>query len=172
MAFRTIHTWGTVIGNTAAIIKVQGNVIHAGPLYSGLLFEFITDVKLHGKVSVSIELLYGAVSITHNRVTYPALIKGIKGFVNMPQPINQPNLPLDVTNSVTYNHYMFNGPIQWIIDPDVENRVMVIDDFHNAVSTGFITPDWQYDSKPFDASRITESSIKTYWHKLVCKVTR
>jgi hypothetical protein len=171
MAFRTIHTWGTVAGDTAAVVKVGKTIIHAGPLCSGLLFEFITDVTLHGKVSVTIEVLYGTLMITHNRVTYPALIKGIHGFVNMPQPINQPNLPLTVDSVVTYDHYMFNGPAQWIVDTDVANRVVVVDDFFNAVSTDFIIPDWQYNQKPFDVSTITESGIKNYWYKLVRKVT-
>jgi hypothetical protein len=158
MAFRTLHTFGTVNGNTAAIIKVDDNLVHAGPLTSGLLFEFITDVTLHGNAVISIEILYGSLLITHNRVTYPALIRGTKGYVNMPQPIIQPNLPLLVENIIIYDHYMFNGPNQWIIDTDTDNQVVVLHDFYNAVSTKFIIPDWQYDAYPVKLDSLDDIS--------------
>jgi hypothetical protein len=158
MAYRTLHTFGTVSGNTAAIIRVNDQIVHNGPLESGVLFNFTTAVSLHGKVAISIEIIYGALTLTHNRVTYPALIKGEKGFVNMPQPIIQPDLPLRVTDSLTYNHYMFNGPAQWIVDVDTTNRIVVIDDFYHACNTGFIIADFQYDAYDVDIDKISDIS--------------
>ena len=158
MAYRTLHTYGVIKEDTAAIIRVDNQLVHNGPLNNGLLFEFITDVTLHGKVIVSIEILYGSVTITHNRATYPALVKGVVGFVNIPQPIVQTNLPLVVSDNATYEHYMFNGPNQWIINSISTERLVVVDNFYSSVMSGFIRPDWQYNHIPVDLENLNDIS--------------
>ena len=158
MAYRTLHTYGIVQEDTAAIVRVDNRIVHNGPLLDGLLFEFITDVTLHGKVIVSIEILYGAVTITHNRATYPALVKDVDGFVNIPQPIVQPNLPLLVSKEATYEHYMFNGPNRWIVKSISSERLVVVNNFYSSVMSGFITPDWQYNHIPVDLGNLNDIS--------------
>jgi hypothetical protein len=158
MSLRTIHTFGTTNGNTAATIKVNDQIVHSGPLESGMLFEFVTSVTLHGSVVVSIDMLYGSLTITHNRATYPALINEQVGFVNMPQPIVQPNLPLTVTDSAKYNHYIFNGPNRWLIKVDSPTRFVVIDDFYNAFTTSFIKEDFQYAPHIVDVNKLNDIS--------------
>ena len=142
-----------------ADITVDGKLVHSGPISGTRLFEFTTDVSKHGKVTIHIKMQQGSITVTHNRVTYPALVNRTSGFVNMPQPIKQPNLPFTVTNEISYDHYMFNGPKQWIISTNVTDNTVVIENFYNAVSTGFIKPDWQYDYYPVDIENLSYVSL-------------
>jgi hypothetical protein len=158
MAYRTLHTFGTVSGTTAATVRVNNQIVHQGSVESGLLFEFITDVTLHGNVLVSIDIDYGELTLTHNRVTYPALIRGKQGHVNMPQPIVQPNWPLVVSKHVTYKHYMINGPTQWLVDSDTDTNLVVVDDFYQACIINLIFGDFQYDAYLVDINKFPDIS--------------
>jgi hypothetical protein len=155
MAQRTLHTFGTAKPNTFADIYVDKKLCYSGLAQTGLLFSFTTDVKKHGFVSITIDVKQGSITLGYNRVTYPALIKGKPGFINMPQPIVQPTLETEITESFTYEHYMFNGPTQWIIDSPTNNdETQVVDNFYKAAATGFISPDWQYKNEPVDINNL------------------
>ena len=168
MATRTLYMHGTTHNSeAAAIIKLDNNLIHSGPILDGILFSFITDVTKHGKVSISIEMLYGKITITDIRVTYPALINQRYGYINMPQPISQPltdndcksiQLPLEISNNQTYNHYMFNGPKQWIVNHNTDTRLVIIDRMSDAIISGTISPNWGYDCISVDTNRLDDLS--------------
>ena len=159
MTTRTLYTYGTLTSDAIADITVDGKLVHSGPINGTKLFEFTTDVSKHGKVSIHIKIQRGSITVTHTRVTYPAMINGTVGFVNMPQPIKQPNLPLTVIDEITYDHYMFNGPKQWIISTSVKDNTVVIENFYNAVASGYIKPDWQYDYCPVDIENLSFVSL-------------
>lgn len=159
MASRTLHTHGTFTSDAIADITVDDKVVHSGPIIGTRLFNFTTDVSKHGKVRVHIKMQQGSITVTHNRVTYPALINGVTGFVDMPQPIKQPNLPFTVTNELTYDHYMFNGPKQWIISTDNSEDIVVIEDFYDAIVSRFIQPNWQYDYHPVNIENLSHVSL-------------
>ena len=162
MAIRTLYTYGEINSSTSANITVDGKLVHTGILNSGILFSFKTDVSKHGKVVVSIKLSYGSITITNVRVTYPAKINNNFGLVNMPQPIDQPLQPLlmpfTIDNDITYNHYMFNGPEQWIIDGDLKENIIFIDNFYDSVKFKKIKPDWQYNNIPVELDKINNIS--------------
>lgn len=163
-SYRTLQTYGTVHGPTAAEITVGRQIVHSGPLVSGLLFKFITNVKVHGPVNVKIELFYGKFTITHVRARYPALINNkYYGFVDFPQPISQPIidcvLPLTVNKSLIYKHFMYNGPKQWLVNSDSDERVIVIDDYYYAAKNGIIRTDWQYYYKPINIEELDNISL-------------
>jgi hypothetical protein len=159
MAIRILDTYGKINSPSSANIKVDGKVVHNGILADGILFSFKTDVSKHGKVVVSIELLYGSITITNVRVTYPS---NNNGLINMPQPIDQPLqpllLPLTINNDITYNHYMFNGPEQWIIDESTTENITIINNFYDSVKSKKIKPDWQYNNISVDLNKINDIS--------------
>ena len=159
MAIRTLDTYGKINSPTSANITVDDKLVHTGILTNGILFSFKTDVSKHGKVIISIELLYGSITITNIRVTYPS---NNNGLINMPQPIDQPLqpllLPLTIDNDITYNHYMFNGPKQWIIDEGIKENLIIIDNFYDSVKFKKIRPDWQYNNIPVDLNKINDIS--------------
>ena len=159
MTLRTLQTYGTSTTDAIADITVDDILVHSGPLTSSKLFEFTTDVSKHGKVSVCIKMLQGSITVTHNRVTYPALINDVVGHVDMPQPIEQPNLPFTVTSKLTYNHYMFNGPKQWIISTNNTENIVIVENFYSAVMSGFIKPDWQYQYYHVDMENLSHVSL-------------
>jgi len=153
--YRTLQMNGSINGETAAEITVDGKVVKSGPLHSGLLFEFITNVQLHGSVEIKIKLYHGGFTITDIRSQYPALINGnVSGFVNFPQPIRQPiaglTLPLSVTEDLSYQHFMYNGPTQWLIEDHSDQKVIMIDDYYQAAKSGVIRTDWQYKHRTVD----------------------
>jgi hypothetical protein len=148
VATRTLYVHGSATQDAVADITVDDMLVHQGSITSGVLFNFSTDVTKHGSVKVNIKMLQGSITITHNRVTYPAT----NGYVNMPQPIIQPNLPNTITDETTYDHYMFNGPTQWIIDET--DSTVVVDDFYSAVVRQFMVPDWQYNNYPVDINNL------------------
>jgi hypothetical protein len=159
MTTRTFYAHGTSTNDVIADITVDGKLVHSGPINGSSLFKFTTSVWKHGKVGIQIKMQQGSITVTHNRVTYPALINGKIGFVNMPQPITQPNLPFTVTDEITYDHYMFNGPMQWIISTDTSEDIVVIENFYSAIVSGFIEPDWQYDCCPVDVENLSYVSL-------------
>ena len=150
MSYRTFHTYGTVHGHTALIVSVNDQVVKKGELQElqcGLLFEFSTHVSLHGSVVVCIEIIHGSITISHSRVTYPAEVQGQLKLVNMPQPIHQSVFPLHVNASVTYNHYMFNGPNRFVVNSEqLVDCVLVIHDFLQAIEHGIIKEKYDYDA--------------------------
>jgi len=160
VATRTLHTFGEVEPNTIADVYVDGKLCHTGLVSDGVIFNFTTDVQKHGSVSITINVLQGSIVLTHNRVTYPAIVKGKAGYVNMPQPIVQPNLGIIITGTVTYNHYMFNGPTQWIVEnPNSNDATQVTDDFYEAVARRWMIPDWQYDNHPVDIDNLSYKNL-------------
>ena len=162
--FRTLHVHGTVNGTTAATIKVDDKVVYSGPITNGILFNFVTNVKLHGKVKVGIKIWRGELTISNIRVTYPAVINGIRqGLINMPQPISEPlaninkqkiMLPLTVNTEIEYYHYMFNGPKQWLILVDQLESLIVIDNFIKMIESGKLHTDWQYRNKSTNINKL------------------
>jgi len=159
MTTRTLYVHGTFTSDANADITVEGKLVHSGPVHGTRLFEFTTDVSKHGKVSIHIKMQQGSITVTHNRVTYPALINRVAGFINMPQPIKQPNLPFTVTDELIYDHYMFNGPKQWIISTYTTDNIVVIENFYSSITSGFIRPDWQYDYYPVDIENLNYVSL-------------
>lgn len=163
-SYRTLQTYGIVYGPTAAEVTVDQQIVHSGPLESGLLFKFITNVKVHGAVKVKIKLFYGKFTITHIRARYPALINNkYYGFVDFPQPISQPIIghiiPLTVDKSLIYEHFMYNGPKQWLINSDSDEQVIVVDDYYCAAKNGIIRTDWQYYHKTIDIEELDNISL-------------
>ena len=159
MTNRTLHVYGTASIDAEAVVTVDNNIVHQGNVVGPILFTFTTSVTKHGSVSICIKMLNGSLTVTHNRAVYPARINGEHGTVDMPQPIIQPNLPFVVDNELTYNHYMFNGPKQWIISVVDNSKEIVVDDFYQAVVSGFMRPDWQYDYCPVDIENLTYVSL-------------
>lgn len=163
-SYRTLQMFGSVNNDAAAVITVDGNIVHSGPLKSGLLFEFITNVKVHGSAKVNISLTYGSFTITNIRARYPALINNsYSGFVDFPQPISQPiigyTLPIVVNTDLTYNHFMYNGPKQWLTDSTTNQRVVVIEDYYTAAKTGIIKTDWQYRHKSINIDKLDDIDL-------------
>jgi hypothetical protein len=146
-AYRTLQIYGDILDEPAGTVAVNNQIVHSGPFKSNLLFEFITNVKVNNTVKIDIEIISGSIIINKIRARYPALINGqYKGFVDIPQPINQPlvgiELPLTIKSNTTYRHYMVNGPMQWLTESKTNKKVVVIDDFNHAIATGIIRPDW------------------------------
>jgi hypothetical protein len=158
LAYRTLHVCGICGNDTEAIVTVDNQIVHQGSMTNGVLFRFKTCVTLHGRVVISITIVKGWLTVTHNRVVYPALINKVRGHVDMPQPIVQPNLPFTVTDQIIYDHYMFNGPFQWLI-PSGNGTQVTISDFYQSVITGFMSPDWQYDHRRVDLNDLSHISL-------------
>lgn len=154
MGYRTFHINGRA-DDSAGTVTVDGVVVHSGIFKDGILFEYLTDSKLHGKVDVMISMTYGSIIIDRVDVTYPAVIGGMAGFATFPQPIAQPfqphMLPFAIEGDMEYPHYMHNGPAQWIIDGSPQ-RETYIEDWKEAYQSGVMKLDWQYKHKPIGGS--------------------
>ncbi len=169
MAYRTLQTHGVLNSDeAAALITVDNQIIHTGPLpKQNSLFQFITDVKFHGKVHVKIEMIYGSMTITHVRAVYSATINRSPGFVSFIQPIKQPLyplvMPLTINHALEYDHYMINGPEEWIVDQDVDQQYLEIDNVLKWQDLELIRANWNYRAQSFDekllhATQSTETS--------------
>ena len=163
---RTLHTHGTVdTAEAAGVVMVDDVVVHAGKFTNGILFNFITECSKHGKVHVTIDMLYGAITITNVRVTYPAQVNGSAGFIDIPQPIDQPFqpnlLPLSIGTYLEYDHYMFNGPAQWIVNWPSTTQTVVLDYINDHMVSGKLGLDWQYQHIPVDQDTVNDiTSLK------------
>ena len=150
MAYRTFHINGRA-DDSAGTVTVDGVVVHNDIFKDGILFEFVTNSRLHGKVDVMVSMTYGSIIIDSITVTYSAVIGGMTGFVSFPQPIAQPlqphMLPLTIEGDIEYSHYMHNGPAAWIVDGSPQ-RYLYIESLQEAYKSGSIKLDWQYKHKP------------------------
>ena len=163
-SYRTLLMFGSVNDSAAAEITVNGTIIHSGPLASGLLFKFVTNVKVHGTVDVNIKLIYGSFTINNIRARYPALINNsYRGYIDFPQPISQPIInhvfPLVVSDTISYKHFMYNGPKQWLTNSKSNQRVVVIEDYYTAAKTGIIKTDWQYYHKTINIDELDNINL-------------
>ena len=91
-------------------------------------FQFQTRVDLHGSCSVSIKVTKGFVLLKRCTATYPAIINEQPSQITMFQPIKSPvalvssneiqilDFPIKITDQLSYQHLMFNGPSFFIID--------------------------------------------------------
>ena len=160
MAYRTFHMHGRA-DDSAGTVTVDGVVVHNGIFKDGILFEFVTDSTLHGKVDVMVSMTYGSIIIDSVNVTYPAVIGGMTGFVSFPQPIAQPlqpnMLPLAIEGNIEYSHYAHNGPTAWIVDGSPQ-RYIYIENLLGAIESGSIKPDWRYKYKPVNVNNIDDLS--------------
>ena len=99
---------------------------------------------------MKVSMTYGSLIIDSVNVTYPAVIGGMTGFVNFPQPIAQPlqphRFPLAIEGDFEYSHYMPNGPMVWIVDGSPQ-RYIQIGNFQEAFKSGSLKLDWGYKHK-------------------------
>lgn len=149
MSHRTFHMHGRA-DDAGGMVTVDGKVVHNGIFTDGVLFEFVTESTRHGKADVMISMTFGSIIIDKISVTYPAVIGGMTGFVDFPQPIAQPlqplMLPLTIDGDIEYSHYAHNGPMVWIVDAKPQ-RYIYIESVHEAYTSGSMKPDWQYRFK-------------------------
>ena len=142
MGYRTFHLHGSA-NDSAGAVTVDGVAVHNGLFEDGILFEFLTDSTLHGKVDVMVSMAYGSITIDRVTVTYPAVIGGMQGFVSFPHPITQPlqphRLPLAIDGGVECSLYMHNGPMVWSVDSSPQ-RYMNIENIQEAFQSGLIKP--------------------------------
>ena len=147
--------------DSAGTVTVDGVVVHDGIFKDGILFEFVTDVTLHGKVDVMVSMTYGSIIIDSVNVTYPAVIGGMTGFVDFPiliaQPLQPHMLPLAIEGDIEYSSYMPNGPAAWIIDGSPQRYIYIErESMKEAIKSGSIKPDWQYKNKRIDINNIDD----------------
>lgn len=169
MVYRTFNILGRA-DDAAGTVTVDGMVVHSGIFKEGVLFEFVTDITLHGKVDVKISMAYGSIIIDSVNVTYPAVIGGMTGFVRfpilLPRPLQPHSLPLTIDGDIEYSNYMPNGPSAWIID-DSPKRYINIEDMKEAFKSGSVKPDWRYKHEPIHLNNIEELSKKLLQRKSI-----
>lgn len=143
------------------MVTVDGVVLHNGIFRDGTLFEISTDSTLHGKVDLTVSMAYGSIIIDSVKVTYPAVIGGMTGFISFPQPITQPflphRLPLTIDGDMDCSFYMHNGPKAWIVDGSPQ-RHMYFDSIQGAFKSGSVKPDWGYRPKPININNLDDLS--------------
>ena len=160
MGYRTFHLHGRA-DDSAGMVTVDGVVVHNGFFKDGLLFEIVTDSSLHDKVDVKVSMAYGSITIDSVKVTYPAVIGGMTGFVSFPQPITQPflphKLPLTIDGDIECSFYMHNGPKEWIVDGSPQ-RYMYFESIQEAFKSGSIKPKWGYIPKLLNVNNLDDLS--------------
>ena len=160
MTYRTFNILGRA-DDSAGTVTVDGVVVHNGIFKERVLFEFVTDITLHGKVDVMVSMTYGSIIIDSVNVTYPAVIGGMTGFVRFPillaQPLQPHRLPLTIDGDIEFSNYMPNGPSAWIID-DSPQRYINIEDMKEAFKSGSIKLDWGYKHEPININKMDELS--------------
>ena len=158
MAYRTFNITGRADA-AAGTVTIDGVVVHHGIFENGILFEFVTEVTLHGKVDVRVSMIYGSIIIDCVNVTYPAVIGGMTGFVRFPiliaEPLQPHMLPLTIEGNIEYSNYMPNGPSAWIVDGSPQ-RFIYIENMIEGIKSGSIKLDWRYKHKRIDLNTIND----------------
>jgi hypothetical protein len=122
ISYRTLKIYGQHTPNTSIRVLVDDNVVKDGPVDDRVLFQFDTDVQLHGKSVVDITVISGSIILESVTATYPALFNDTTiGTVTFKQPIDKPMVQfknntlsildnIEVTDHLVYDHLMLNGP--------------------------------------------------------------
>jgi hypothetical protein len=130
MDFRTLKIYFNTSLHAEFSIHIDGVPAEIKENY----FEFQTPVDLHGSLSVSIKVTEGFVTLEKCTATYPATVNNQLSQITMQQPIKNPvglishneiqtlEFPITITEELSYQHLMFNGPSRFIIKCDEDSR--------------------------------------------------
>ena len=169
--YRTLKIHGQYEPETNIKVLVDGNVVKDGIVSDSVLFQFDTDVQLHGKATVDITVISGSITLESVTATYPALFNNTtSGTVTFKQPIDKPMVQFNgtgltildnvkVTSHLVYDHLMLNGPNNLkVTTSDTVNISNDMDfntngDIRLAFKNGFfldIESVYNYNKKPCD----------------------
>ena len=128
MEYRTLKVYFESSKNAEFNIQIDGAATEIERDY----FQFQTRVDFYGSCSVSIKVTKGSVTLERCTATYPAIINDQPSQITMSQPIKSPvalvssdeiqilDFPVKITDQLSYQHLMFNGPSYFIIDSKEE----------------------------------------------------
>jgi len=154
---REIIIQGQITPNTSLNVTVNGVACNT-VLKDQTIFSFVTDVTVHGKIPITIEVISGSVSIDKTVVKYPAIVNGKIGSLLFDMPIKDPmviiekdkithltKITLSTGKSISFDHLIINGPNFWnIISSSTETDLYtqyINDPVANITS---LTPVWLY----------------------------
>jgi hypothetical protein len=176
ISFRTLRVYGFTTPNTIIKVTVDGTVCKDGVVddinseFGNLLFSFVTPNTLHGKATISLEVVTGQVTFNKITATYPAIINGVDAFATFIQPIANPmvvvdngnittvenNKVVDPSTTFTYDHLMLNGPSRLIVSTDKTINVYTNADVYignimtRTLANGIlqVIPEYDYNYEP------------------------
>ena len=144
-------------------------------------FSFETDTSFHGSYTITIIVYSGMLNLTRCTATYPAIVNGTQGNITMEQPIKYPiavvkdkkietySFPTTITNKLTYEHLMFNGPSYFVVDTESKDTSLYIGDLLENINENVtrIETVYNYNKKPNDI--FSKTDLEELKQLIICK---